>query len=966
MSEEALRRRIAELERENLALRQPLEDDETTMQSRHDLDEAQRISRIGFYVTNIKTGKWKGTPVLDDIFGIDASFEKTIPNWNQLVAPWHAAGMMEYYLKVVSGDGKFEREYQVIRPSDGQIRWVSALGQFLYDDDNNPIFLKGTIQDIQARKEAEQELLRHRDHLQELVQQRTAELQASLENTQNALQELAKQNEALTESENRFRTTTDNASVLLWLADTDQKCYYFNRPWLEFTGRHIEDELGDGWRVGIHPEDEAQCLATYAQAFATRTPFTQEYRRKRADGEYRWLTNRGVPRYDDHGVFVGYIGSCMDITDRMRIEEAALAANRAKSEFLANMSHEIRTPMNAILGLAHLALRTQLDLKQRDLLKKIHSSANSLLRIINEILDFSKIDAGKMEVETAPFLLNDVVVNLSNMVGEAARQKMLEFLIHVAPDVPQGLLGDAGRLGQVLINLTNNAIKFTSAGQVSLDIQVSQRETDKALIHFTIVDQGIGMSPAQLSNVFHAFTQADNSVTRKYGGTGLGLVISRNLIELMGGELLVQSSIHQGTRFDFSLWFPLDSVQPQTSPPILARFAHALVVDDNIIACTILKELLEGMQIRVTIATTAAAALEAITLADAQDPYRMVFMDYRMPEQNGIELTKIMLHGLKLQHRPSIVWVTESNAADISAHTEEAGAHAILEKPIHPSSLWDVIADIYGERRITPQETIESSFKLNGIQALVVEDNIINQQVIVELLSLVGVQCTLAQNGREALDLLQQTVPLPWSIVLLDIQMPIMDGHETIRHIRADKRFDQLPVVAMTAHAMQEERNRCRAEGMNDHVTKPIDPHILYQCVQRWTTQNTTTLKPLPEKMKESLDIPGINIEAGLKHVAGNARLYVKLLGTFCKNFADFSLQLENALNAQSLTEIKQLSHRLRGVASTLGAEQLAAFSGVLENACQQQRSISELRALSRPLLEHLDEIIHAIQQSVP
>ncbi len=956
--------------------------EEAMLESQRDLEEAQRIARIGFYVTDLSTGIWKSTAAVDEIFGIDETFAKSIPNWGSLMMPGEEQAAVDYYTKVVTGDGVFKREYRVVRPSDGQVRWVSALGQFIYDADHNPLFLKGTIQDIHERKVAEQELLQHRDHLAELVQQQTAELQTSLELTGQALQDLATQNQALRESENRFRTTADNASVLIWLTGPDQQCTYVNKPWLEFTGKTLEQEVSDDWLESVHPEDRTRAVDTFVAAFDARAPFTMEYRMRRADGEYRWLTDRGTPRYADDGEFLGFIGSCMDITDRMRVEEAALAANRAKSDFLANMSHEIRTPMNAIIGLSHLVLKTQLHHKQRDDVKKIHSSATSLLRIINEILDYSKIDAGKMDVEVTPFGLDDVIVNLTAMVGDAARLKQLEFLIHIAPDAPRSLMGDPGRLGQVLVNLLGNAIKFTESGQVSLDVQVVGREAGRSRLAFTVEDEGIGMTEEQIGRLFTSFTQADTSVTRKYGGTGLGLVISRSLVELMGGELHVQSALGKGTRFQFDLWFnETDEPYGKSRAPSPARGDRALVVDDNAQAREILTELLDGLGMRVHAVASGAAAVAAIAAADATNPFRLVFMDWRMPGEDGVEVTRQICQQMALAHTPAVIMVTAGSTGDVAGAALEAGAFATLEKPVNQSSLWNVVAEAYagtsGERRGASAQTSELDYGLQGVNALVVEDNAINQQVITELLSLVGVNVTLAHNGQQALDLLRNApTPLPWSLVLMDIQMPVMDGHEATVQIRADSRFDALPVVAMTAHAMQEERDRCRAEGMNDHVTKPIDPPTLYHCVQRWSGREqpraisearaavvASTQSPLPGLV--DLAISGVDVVVGLSNVVGNAKLYVTLLRQFAANYASIGAEITRDAEQQDWGALERVAHALKGVAGNIGAQRLATLSAVVENGCRRAEPVPARLNAARALGDELWVVLTGINTAL-
>ncbi len=946
--------------------------EEARIQSQRKLEEAQRIARICFYELDLMAGLWSGSEVLDDIFGIDASYPKTCETWAQILAPEFRDAFAEHYWHVAEQGGKFDFEFEIIRPLDGRRCWLSALGQFTLDANRTAMTLSGTLQDIQARKEDELELVRHRDHLAELVRQQTMDLEASLAITKQALATSAKQNDALRESENRFRTTTDNVAVLIWLADADLKCTYFNQPWLVFTGRTLEQELGDGWLDSVHPDDFEQTTTTYEEARVGHAEFSIEFRLRRADGEYRWLWSRGVPRSDDNGAFLGFTGSCVDISDRMQVEEAALAANRAKSEFLANMSHEIRTPMNAIIGLAHLVLKSPLDRKQRSDIKQIHSSASSLLRIINEILDFSKVDAGKLELEQMQFGMEEVVVNLSAMVGEAARQKRLEFLIDLDEDLPPALLGDAGRLGQVLVNLLNNAIKFTDRGKVALHVSVESRHADRVELAFSVEDDGIGMTPDQVGKLFNSFQQADSSVTRKYGGTGLGLVISRNLVRLMGGELQVSSEYGVGTRFEFTCSFGLGEedvrVRYASSP---ARGGRAIVVDDNAIARTVHANLLKRFGMEVTSVATGADALKAVRDADGIDPYRIVLMDWRLPGEDGVALTHTICHEMGLRVPPAVVMVTARAAEEVAVVAQAAGAHATLEKPINQSSLWDVVAEIYGpsrpRRRESRSDAVEAAFDLTDVSVLVVEDNAINQQIIEELLLLTGVSVTMARNGAEALEFLHAAAdPVPWSLVLMDIQMPVMDGHEATVRIRADHRFDALPIIAMTAHAMQEERDRCKREGMNAHLTKPIDPYTLYQTVQKWAKPDSLpTTVPVPEPFDagELPVIPGVNTAAGLGHVAHHMRLYLSILEQFSVNFLNFEEKVLAALQTGEIHEVERLAHTLKGVAANVGAERVAELSAALELACRQQHPVAVLRSRLLALHEPLSSVVLEISR---
>jgi signal transduction histidine kinase/DNA-binding response OmpR family regulator/purine-cytosine permease-like protein/HPt (histidine-containing phosphotransfer) domain-containing protein len=650
-------------------------------------------------------------------------------------------------------------------------------------------------------------------------------------------------------------------------------------------------------------------------------------------------------------------------------------ATQSKSDFLANMSHEIRTPMNAIIGMSHLAMKTMLDSKQHNYISKIQISANALLGLINDILDFSKIEAGKLDMEAVDFQLDEVLDSLSTLVTLKAQEKGLEVLFSIKKDVPYSLVGDSLRLGQILTNLTNNAVKFTEQGEIIVSIKCLKEENEKVELEFSVKDTGVGLTEKQIGKLFQSFSQADSSTTRKFGGTGLGLTISKKLVEMMGGKIWVESESGKGSSFIFTGTFGL-SGDPKKKRLITSddlKGKRVLIVDDNGAAREILQDALESFSLEVEMASSGAEGITIVEEADSDKPFDLIIMDWQMPEMNGIRAAEIIKKHPHLKHIPKIIILTAYGREEIARKAEDAQLDGFMVKPMNPSILFETIGEAFGGKvakenfggKAIAEEEAGGLEKIKNAKILLVDDNEINQEVANEILGQAGFSVTIAFDGQEAVDKVLET---EFDCVLMDIQMPVMDGYEASRAIRKDSRFASLPIIAMTANAMQGDREKCIDAGMNDHVAKPINPKELFSTLIQWIpeikqigeaiipkvkTQATSEEDPLPE-------LAGIDIEDGLAKVGGNKKLYRKLLVKFYQDNSSVKSEIQKALEVGDLKLSERLVHTVKGVSATIGAKELATVSQPLESELQKGFIIDD--ALWANFWDRLEKVLDSLK----
>ena len=663
-------------------------------------------------------------------------------------------------------------------------------------------------------------------------------------------------------------------------------------------------------------------------------------------------------------------------------KELADSATQAKADFLANMSHEIRTPMNAIIGFSGLALKTGLDKRQKDYIQKIQQSGTHLLGIINDILDFSKIEAGKLSVEKSEFELEKVMENVSNLISDAAYSKNLELLFQIDPNIPKYLIGDPLRLGQVIVNYTNNAVKFTEKGEVLISVNIVEETPQDVLVRFSVKDTGIGLTEEQIGKLFQSFQQADTSTSRKFGGTGLGLAISKQLANLMGGEVGVESEFGKGSTFWFTARLGLGKTTCGGLLPEADLLGRAvLVVDDNEDSRTVLQEMLVCLTFKVNSVSSGKRALEEIrSAAEFGQPYEVILLDWRMPVMDGIK-TAGAIQKMQLNPAPHLVLMSAYGREELFKEARLAGLEDVLVKPISPSMLFNTMIHLLSggiapvSNELPEESTADAGMAAGrGHTILLVEDNEINQELAIALLSSAGFRVSAADNGQQALDMLEQQT---FDAVLMDMQMPVMDGITATREIRKRDKFKTLPIIAMTANVMQPDINKCIESGMNDHIAKPIDADELVNKLIKWigvksanigteslgTTPDTKETKASPDIELPTVD--GLDTNLALKRMGGQKSLYLKLLSKYTETQQNISQQVQLALERNDYETAERLAHTTKGVSANIGAIRVQAIAADLEQGIKNRLPLAEIETMLTQLSSDQAAVIESLNRQL-
>ncbi|MDZ7819299.1 MAG: transporter substrate-binding domain-containing protein [Aliarcobacter sp.] len=808
------------------------------------------------------------------------------------------------------------------KTKDGGYYWIDSVIEQEYDFDGNVV---GYIS-LGHAVTAEVELEELSANLENIVKERTAELY-QLNKEQKVIFDTASIGIILLK--NRVIQEMNNKTCMIFgyeyneLINFSTKIFYAENEDYESVKKQYEIiQIGE--------------IATWEQKFV------------RKNGTLFWarVTMQAIDFTD---LDKGLVGTIDDITlEKQALEEIKKAkilaeeSTKSKSEFLANMSHEIRTPMNAIIGMAYLALQTSLDEQQKNYIQKIDRASKNLLGIINDILDFSKIEAGKMTIEKIDFSLDDILANLSSLFMFQIEEKGLELLFDVDMNLPMALKGDMLRLNQILINLLSNAIKFTLEGEIIVSIKLLSKDNQNAQIRFHIKDTGIGISDKNKEKLFSSFSQVDSSTTRKYGGTGLGLAICKQIVELMGGSVGFESTFGVGSDFYFTIKFELQNEQKNLLEESNGFTSlKVLIVDDNASSREILENIIKSLRFEVKAICCGREAIKELKEANKDNnPYNLVLMDWMMPEMDGIDTIIKINKDIGIDRTPIFIMVSAYNKDELMQKAKDANVFGFLEKPVSPSTLYDTILKAFGKYIIiNANANIKSNNfpdikkLIQGARILLVEDNVQNQEIAIEFLQKANIKVKIANNGKEAIDVLERE---EFDGVLMDCQMPILDGYEATKQIRKIEKFKDLPIIAMTANAMQGDKEKCINSGMNDYIAKPLDFSNFYETLGKWIKPKYSFINTQKEEIEKEIDIKtveidGINISQALNRMAGNQTLFLNQLKRFIKSQNNFEEKILTLVKNSDLESAIREAHTLKGLCGNIGANLLFEKAKELE-----------------------------------
>jgi PAS domain S-box-containing protein len=779
--------------------------------------------------------------------------------------------------------------------------------------------------------------------------------------------------EALSDERRLLRTLIDNMPDYIYVKDTQSRFVLANRSLAQMVGApNLKDLLGKT-DYDYFPREVASAFFADEQAIirSGQPLVNHEEEAVDAEGNTKWLLTSKVPWRDPHGQMIGIIGIGRDITEHKRAgdvlrqaKEAAEAANRAKSEFLANMSHEIRTPMNGIMGMTELVLDTELNPEQREYLNLARMSADSLLSLINDILDYSKIEAGKLGIDAIEFNLADSVGNTMKTLSLRAHQKGLELAFEIGPEVPDALVGDPGRLRQIIVNLVGNAIKFTEQGEVVVHVEMESKAEGEIQLHFIVADTGIGVPFEKQTAIFEAFNQADGSMTRKYGGTGLGLTISSRLVQLMGGRIWVDSEPGHGSRFHFTVRFALQKTPPRVvvpRDPLSLRGLRVLVVDDNATNRHILIKMLDSWHMKPTAVDSGAAAIVALREGGGFGrSFPLILLDAQMPEMDGFALAEA------IKRNPdwgatTVMMLSSAGMRGDAARCREIGVSAYLTKPIRQSELLDAIVTALATR---PAKSLPSSLVTRHslrenrpqVRVLLVEDNAVNQLVVLRILEKQGHAVTIAGDGKKALAALKKD---SYDLVLMDIQMPEMNGWDATRAIRESEKSTggHIPIAAMTAHAMKGDQERCIAAGMDDYLTKPIHIPELLALVDKIGSRKAVAERLPPVPATE----PAIDLATVLGRLDGDRGLFDEMAQLFREECPRIMEDIRRGVDTRDAKALEGHAHNLKGSSANLGAVAVSRAAAALED-CARSGNLVRADELFKSLKRSLGDLLSELE----